>query len=127
MFAPAVAVDLGELRRAYGAANVTATEDGLGGALVIIDHVPLGPPYVQAETWAGFHITHLHPSADIYPIHVRGDLARIDHAPLGAATSTASFQGRPSIQLSRKSNRRDPATFDASLKLEKVMTWLRAK
>jgi hypothetical protein len=125
--APAVAAALDELRSAFADSRVDPVEDGQGGALVVVDPVPLGPPYVQADTWVGFHITHLHPEADVYPHHVRRDLARIDSGPLGSATSESSFQGRPSIQLSRASKVRDPETFSALLKLEHVIAWLLAR
>jgi hypothetical protein len=127
MLKPTVVGAIKELEDAYGTKAVTRKEDGNGGALVVVDPVPLGPPYAQADTWAGFHITHLHPDADIYPIHVRGDLSRIDGGGLGAATQKTTFDGRESIQLSRASNHRDPATFSALLKLHSVMTWLLAK
>lgn len=125
--APAVVAALGELRSAFPDARVDPVEDGQGGALLVVDPVPLGSPYVQADTWVGFHVTHLHPLADIYPHHVRRDLARIDGQPLGSATSESSFQSRPSIQLSRRSNQRDAETFTALVKLERVLAWLLAK
>ncbi len=124
---PAVEAATAELRSAFPDAKMEVVEDGQGGVQVIVDPVPLGPPYAHAATWVGFHITHLHPQADIYPHHVRGDLARSDGGPLGSATSRSSFGGRPSIQLSRRSNRRDDATFSALMKLEHVIAWLLAK
>jgi hypothetical protein len=123
---PEVAQALAELEAAYPD-GVTRAEDGVGGALVIVDPVVLGAPYAQDSTWVGFHVTHLYPNADIYPHHVRGDLSRADGQPLGPGTSASSFQGRPSQQLSRRSNRRDAATDTALLKLERVIRWLRAK
>jgi hypothetical protein len=124
---PEVATAIKELEDAFGAAAVTTKEDGQGGALVVVDPVPLGAPYEEADTWVGFHVTHLHPQADIYPLHVRRDLRRADGAGLGAATSESSFEGRPSIQLSRRTNHRDPVTFSALLKLGRVIAWLLAK
>ncbi|MBI3745444.1 MAG: hypothetical protein HY264_02745 [Chloroflexi bacterium] len=123
---PEVAEAIAELKTAYPE-SVSYVEDGVGGALVIVDPVALGAPYAQASTWVGFHVTHLHPNADIYPHHVRGDLSRVDGQPLGSGTSPSSFQGKPSQQLSRRSNRRDAATDSVLLKLERVMQWLRAK
>jgi hypothetical protein len=127
MLAPQVAEAVAELRKAFGDSAVEVTEDGQGGALVVIDRVPLGPPYEQSETWMGFQITHLYPVADVYPLHVRGDLSRIDHGPLGTATSASSFANRASTQLSRASNRRDPESFTALQKVERVLSWLLAK
>jgi len=124
--APEVAHAIAELEAAYPE-GVSQVEDGVGGALVIVDPVVMGAPYAQNSTWVGFHVTHLYPNADIYPHHVRGDLSRVDGQPLGSGTSPSSFQGRPSQQLSRRSNRRDAATDTALLKLERVIQWLRAK
>jgi hypothetical protein len=124
---PEVKAAVDEIRDAHPAATLTVREDGQGGALLIVEPVPLGDPYVQDETWIGFHITHLHPQADIYPHHVRGDLARRDGAALGSGISASSFEGRPSMQLSRRSNRRDAATDGALLKLERILDWLRGK
>src|SRR4026207_120408 len=96
---PEVKAAIEELKEAYPG-GVEVTEDGVGGALVIVDSVKLGPPYVQPTTWVGFQITPLHPNADIYPHHVRQDLSRLDEKPLGSGTSASSFHGRPSQQLS---------------------------
>ena len=123
---PEVAQALEDLETAYPG-GVTCVEDGVGGAPVTIDPVLVGAPYVQESTWVGFHVTHVYPQADVYPHHVRADLARLDGQGLGAATSSSSFQGRPSQQLSRRSNRRNAASDTALLKLERVMQWLLAK
>ena len=58
---------------------------------------------------------------------VRPDLARVDGQVLGEATSAGSFEDRPAIQLSRRSNHLDPATDTAALKLAKVLAWLSSR
>jgi hypothetical protein len=124
---PEVAAAIKELQLAYPAAKVTCKEDGQGGALVVVDPVPLGPPFAQTDTWVGFHVTHVYPQADIYPHHIRRDLTRLDGQALGSGTSPSTFQDRQSTQLSRKGNRRDPAHDSALLKLGRVLRWLLAK
>ena len=124
---PEVAAAIHEIAGAYPNATVTPKEDGEGGALVIVDTVNLGPPYQQADSWVGFHITHLYPQADIYPHHVRRDLARLDNQALGSATSPSTFLGRDSTQLSRRGNRWDATRDTALLKLQRVLVWLLAK
>lgn len=124
---PEVAAAIHEIEGAYPHATVTPKEDGEGGALVIVDPVNLGPPYQQADTWVGFHITHLYPQADIYPHHVRRDLARLDNQALGSATSPSTFLGRDSTQLSRRGNRWDATRDTALLKVQRVIVWLLAK
>jgi hypothetical protein len=46
---------------------------------------------------------------------------------MGEAMSNAAFEGREAIQISRVSNKRDPARETAVLKLLKVMIWLRSR
>lgn len=124
---PEVAAAVDELRRAHARATLTIRDDGQGGAYVIVEPLPLGAPYVQDETWVGFHVAHLYPQADVYPHHVRSDLSRLDGAGLGSATGSSSFEGRSSVQLSRRSNRRDAAADTALLKMERILAWLRSK
>jgi len=124
---PEVANAIEEIRKAVPDCPLVAREDGEGGAYVIIDGVPLGPPYVQETTWAGFHITFQYPYSDVYPLFVRGDLSRLDGRPLGDATSQTTYEQRPAIQLSRRSNKRNPEIDTALVKLNKVMHWLLAR
>ena len=116
-----------EIAAAYPEVTVSADVDGEGGAYVFVRDVHLAPIYQQRETWVGFHITYMYPEADVYPHFVRADLCRTDGAPLGDGTSPASFQGQSAIQLSRRSNRLNPATDTALLKLQKVLRWLNAR
>lgn len=124
---PEVAAAIAEIGDAFPGATLTVREDEQGGAHVILEGLPLGAPYVQDSTWIGFHVTHLHPQADIYPHHVRGDLSRADGAALGSGTSPSSYEGHASIQLSRRSNRRQAATDTALLKLERIHDWLKSR
>ena len=121
---PAVAQAIEELKAAYDRATVTVREDGAGGAFVVLEPVDPGPPYVQRETWIGFQITFQYPYSDVYPLFVRNDLARTDGQQLGQGFAVASFDGRPAMQLSRRSNRLNPATDTAALKVAKVLEWL---
>jgi hypothetical protein len=112
-----------EIRSAFPDCTVELREDG-EGVIVLINPVDPGPPYVQRETWVGFRITYQYPYADVYPHFVRGDLARVDGAPLGEGLTPTSFENRPAVQISRRSNRLNPATDTAALKLTKVLYWL---
>lgn len=122
---PAVAEAIEEIKIAHPSADITLREDGSGGVFVIIEPVDLGPTYVQRESWIGFQITFQYPYSDVYPHFVRHDLARVDGQPLGEATSVGSFENRPAVQISRKSNRLNPATDTAAVKLLKVIDWVR--
>lgn len=110
------------MRANFPDANVSAREDGEGGAYVLVEEVTLPGGYSADRTWVGFRITFSYPTADVYPHYVRGDLVRLDGRamPFGAT----SFEGRPSLQVSRRSNRWDPRTDTAALKLHKVLAWL---
>jgi hypothetical protein len=123
----AVAAALDEIREAFPEAAVSVREDGDGGAFVIVEPLDPGAPYLQRETWVGFHITFQYPFADVYPHFVRSDLVRVDGQVLGEATSPGSFDDRPAIQLSRRSNRLNPNSDTAALKLVKVLAWLSSR
>ena len=113
-----------DIRAAYPDTEVEVVEDGAGGAKVVVRTVPLAEIYRQRETWIGFHIVDAYPYADVYPHFVRPDLQRVDDQPLGNGTSSARFLDKEAIQLSRRSNRLNPATDTALLKLQKVLLWL---
>ncbi len=115
---------VGEVREAFPECTVTARDDGDGGALVMVEGVPLGPPYVQATTWIAFAITRQYPYADVYPHFVRGDLARADGAALGGGMSLTAYLGQAAVQISRRSNRLNPTTDTVAIKLTKVLHWL---
>lgn len=122
-----VAEAIDAIRTTFDPDRVTVREDGEGGAFVLIEGVHLGDLYQQSETWVGFRITFQYPYADVYPHYVRGDLSRKDGRPLGEATSRATFEDRPAVQLSRRSNRLNPAADTAVIKLMKVLEWLRTR
>ncbi len=124
---PEVVEAIEEIRSSFPEAAVDLREDGEGGAVVLVDPVDPGPQYQQRATWVGFRVTFQYPYSDCYPHFVRGDLARVDGAPLGEGTSLTTFEGRAAVQLSRRSNRLDPETDTAAIKLHKVLTWLRSR
>jgi hypothetical protein len=124
---PEVAAAVDEIKAAFAPSDVTVDPDGDGGAFVVIESVPLADLYVPDDTWLGFQITFQYPLSDVYPHFARGDLARVDGGLLGEATSPTTWRNRPAIQLSRRSNRLNPATDTAVLKALKVMTWLNAR
>jgi len=120
-----VAVD--EVRQRFPEHAIDAVGDGQGGSYIVIHGVDIGDHYVQAESWLGFHISFQYPAADVYPHYVRPDLMRRDSQPLpaGLAATTWVHGNQPVIQVSRRSNRWDPARDTASLKALRVIDWLR--
>ncbi len=115
---------IAEIQSSFPESQVEAEPDGSGGAHVIVRNVPLGPPYVQPTIWIGFQVTFQYPYADVYP-HFTCELKRADGRALGDGLATASYRGGAAIQISRRSNKLNPATDTAALKLLKVMQWLR--
>jgi len=122
-----VAEAIADIEATFAAATLEVREDGEGGAFVVVDPVDPGDPYQQRETWIGFRITFQYPFADVYPLFVRGDLARAHGGELGEGMSAATWEGRAAVQVSRRSNNLDPATDTAALKLLKVLEWLRSR
>ena len=121
----AVAKAIEEIRLTFEGCDVVAEPDTSGGAIVVVRDVPIGCPYAQPKIWFGFHITYQYPYADVYPHFTNADLARSDGGALGGGFGTASFQGQPAIQISRRSNRLNPESDTAALKLLKVVKWMK--
>ncbi|SRR5260370_32754757 len=121
----AVAGAVESIRMAFPEAVVVADDDGAGGSYVIIDPVTLGQKFLPPTTWIGGHITPQFPYSDIYPIFIAAEV----HRSSGAAfvppiTSGHFFRGRPALQISRRTNRLDPALQSAASKFQKVLYWL---
>jgi hypothetical protein len=114
-----------ELKATFPGASLEIEEDGSGGARIRIDSVDLSPIYSQRVTWIGGHIAAQIPYADVYPLFVRGDLLRTDSRPLGEAMSPGhTFMAHPAVQVSRRSNARDPIIETPALKFLKVLAWI---
>ena len=124
---PEVEQAIEELRRCFSDAEVVARATDDGGTVVTIDPIDLGPLYTPQQTWIKFAISFQYPYADVYPLFVRPDLARADGQPHGRGITNASFEGESALQLSRRSNRLNPAIDTATLKVTKVVQWLQAQ
>ena len=122
---PAVGKALEEIRCTFNQCRVEVEPDGSGGAEVVVRGIPLGLPYVQAEVWIGFRITFQYPHADVYPHFTNPHLVRLDQRGLGGGFGTTTFRNQPAIQISRRSNRLNPQTDTAALKLQKVIRWMK--
>ncbi len=116
-----------ELRYRFPESKVRVRDTGDGGAIVTIDRVDVGDGYAPRETWFGFSISYQYPLADIYPLFVCANLARVDGKPHGEGVTPQTFEGQPALQLSRRSNRLNPERDTAALKVTKVIEWLKTK
>ena len=124
---PEVERAVAELRASFPAAAVVAEDDGSGGAVVELNPIDPGSVYAQRETWLRFLIGHQYPYADVYPLFVRPDLARVDGNAHGEGLAFAEFRGERALQLSRRSNHRNAEFDTATRKVHKVLEWLRAQ
>ena len=122
---PGVASAIENIRSTFYQCTVETEPDGSGGAIVVVRGIPMGYPYVQPEVWIGFLITFQYPYADVYPHFTNADLARSDGGDLGGGFGTATFRDQPAIQVSRRSNRLNPETDTAALKLLKIIFWMK--
>ena len=127
MMNPQVEQAIEELRRRFSDADVTARATEDGGAVATINPIDLGSAYIPRETWIKFRISFQYPYADVYPLFVRPDLVRADGQAHGQGITNASFEDEPALQLSRRSNHRDPAIDTAALKAMKVIQWLKTQ
>ncbi len=82
--------------------------------------------------WVGFQIVFQYPFADVYPHYFPAELRRTDGNGLGEGFHANNTFTRPSgsetaMMVSRRSNKRDPATETAAIKLAKVIDWIRSR
>ena len=125
---PPVADAVEETRLAFPTCTVEATPDGAGGAWVVIAGIDLGPRWNDGPHSIGFHIAATCPYADVYP-HFLDPGTRLADGTLPPAVSpgtTFHTDGRPGVQVSRRSNRWNPAIDTPANKTAKVIAWLRA-
>lgn len=120
-----VATAIAELERAFGA-SAEVSEDGAGGAYVILPGVLLGDRFIPERAWLGAHVPALYPYADIYPLFMDAGVRRADGKPFEApVTHDATFLGRPAIQISRRNNNIQSHPQTAVAKFNKVIDFLR--
>ncbi|MCY4474931.1 MAG: hypothetical protein OXC83_05790 [Chloroflexi bacterium] len=120
---PEVEQSVKELQRCFPNAELVVRPVDDGGAVVTIDPIDLGPSYTPRQTWMKFAIGFQYPHADIYPLFISADVTRVDGQPHGEGISESSFDGDSALQLSRRSNRLNPAVDTAALKVNKVIQW----
>lgn len=121
-----VASAIEELKRAFPASEVYYSEDGNGGAYVVIENVEIGDRYQPSTTWLGGHITALYPYADIYPHFIADEVSRIDGVPFEPPiTAGVQFLGRPALQVSRRNNNIQNYPQTAVAKFVKVIHFLK--
>jgi len=113
------------LRRQFPDATFDVTEDGKGGANVVLSPVRIGTKFMPTSTWLGAHIPALYPYADIYPLFMDAAVRRADGAAfVPPITANASFAGRPALQISRRNPQAQQCPQTAVMKFLKVIDFL---
>jgi len=124
---PEVQTAIEQIKAAFVDHPVTIEEDSDGGAVVVVGDLSIGEQYEPSRSWVGFRITFQYPHADVYPHFLDGSVKRRDGAALGESFSGTTWEARPAIQVSRKSNRMNPAVDTGATKLLKVLEWVRSR
>ena len=123
---PDVEAAIEEIRAAFPGHTVEVTPEPQGGAYVVVDALFIGDQYTPATSWVGFLITFQYPRTDCYPHFIDAEVRRTGNQSLGEAFSgPTTWNNRPALQISRRSNRWDANRDTAALKLSKVLEWLR--
>ena len=114
-----------ELKRAFPSSEIAVSEDGNGGARVVVESVHIGARYEPERCWLGGHIPAQYPYADIYPVFMEAAVRRRDGRAFEAPiTAGHSFVGRPAIQISRRNNRIQNSGQTAVAKFLKILDFL---
>jgi len=114
-----------ELKRAFPSSELMVSEDGEGGARVVVESVTIGTRYAPQKSWLGGHIPAQYPYADIYPVFIDATVKRRDGVAFEAPiTEGHNFCGRPAIQISRRNNRMKNSGQTAIAKFLKILDFL---
>lgn len=114
-----------ELKLAFASSELTVSDDGSGGAYVIVESVSLGASFTPSTTWMGGHIISLYPAADIYPVFIGSDVRRTNGQPFEVPITTGHhFAGRPALQVSRRNNQIHLSPQTAVAKFNKIIDYL---
>jgi len=120
---------IAEIRQAFNGHLIEVETETEGGTYVIVRDLFVGEQYSPNKIWVGFKIGFEYPYADIYPHFVEPNLQRVDGSALASGFSSApiNWQQRSAIQVSRRSNRWNPAVDSAATKLAKVLEWIKSQ
>lgn len=120
-----VSTAIEELKRQFASSSFTVRDDGQGGAYMVMEPVELGSKFRPQSTWVGFQIPAQYPYADIYPVFIGSDVSRADGAALQSpVTPGYNFEGRPALQVSRRSAAAQAGSQKATAKILKVLDFL---
>ncbi len=124
---PEIEEAVDDIKSSFAGHAVEATEDGEGGAYVVVRDIEIGTTYTPERSWFGFRITFQYPRADVYPHFLDGSIVRTDGKGHGTGITATSWRNISVLQLSRRSNHLDPGVDTAATKLAKVIEWFRTQ
>ena len=127
MLKAAVQQAIREIEETFAGHAVEVVEDGQGGARVRVSDLFLGDQYKPSKSWIAFAITFQYPEADVYPHFLVASIARVDGQALGAGFGQVTWEGSQVIQVSRRSNNRNQNVDTATIKLNKVLAWIKSQ
>lgn len=122
---PTVISAIEGLKKAFPGAMLTVlSEDGQGGAFVLVEGIMLGDKFSPTTTWFGAHLPANLPYADIYPVFMGADVKKADGQALQGPLAPVPWQNRLSTQISRRNNRVG-AGHTAASKFVKVIEFVK--
>jgi hypothetical protein len=128
-----------ELEEEAPGEGVRFQQDDEGGAIVIVDVVPIGASFEPSSAWIGFRISHSYPEAAIYPHFTDAALRYVGsgeapnvHPDGNLPTAMTRAHKMPgfdldAIQISRTSPGRALGTDTALRKLRRVIFFLESR
>jgi hypothetical protein len=123
---PEVEQAIKDIQLIFDGHRVDVEPESQGGAYLRVYDLLLGDRYVPTKTWVGFLITFQYPRADVYPHFIDSQVRRADGRPHGVGFSgPIQWRDHSALQISRRSNRLNPAVDTAATKLAKVLEWIR--
>jgi hypothetical protein len=124
---PEVAAAVEEIRQTFTGNPVEVEEEAQGGAYVIVRNLDVGERFKPAAIWLSFLISFQYPDSDVYPHFTDAGFARADGIALGAGFSGVTWREQSVLQVSRRSNRWNPAVDTAAGKLINVLEWMKSR
>jgi hypothetical protein len=136
---PDVVAAIKELEAALIGGAVRIVEDRDGGAHMVVDDVAIGDSFSPRSSWIGFHVAWTYPDSDVYPHFMDAGVRYVGSGPApnqhpegnlpAALTRGATMPGfgLPAIQISRRSNHRNPDIDTAAQKLLRIADFLRTR
>src|SRR5688500_12697351 len=128
---PEVQAAIEEIRTAFPGHRLDVEPEAQGGAYVVVHNLSLGERYEPHTSWVGFLVDFQCPYSDVYPHYIVAEVKRADSTSHGGGfsgpTQWPGRKDRQALQVSRRSNRWNPAVDTAATKLAKVLEWIRSR